>query len=352
MKESRSTFAIATAYTLLGLPLLYYAYKYGTPEFGGSDVYSYLRLYTNWDYASVDSPFNQRLISSFCIYLIHLTGISYPTKTAVEAMGIDAQVYFSALLFNYMCVVATCVVTYQMVRRHLSASTLFSFASGFTFLLGFGTILFLITGLSDALSVLMLAIIFDLYLRKSGWQYVILVAAVFQREYIFFVFGLIAFIHWFSDRANRKYYSVVLLANIACFVLYFVLRKTLFFTPRYEHQLAVGSFLETIRYSISDYAAYFRQTIMLQNLLFLYIIVFLYKRWKGMKVNVVGMYIVLALLLEIVVLSLFIGLGNNTGRYYYMSVPIIIFYLASEAIVLFGERDPKSLIQSNEAGAL
>lgn len=335
MKNTRTDSGIIVAYILFGLPFLYYAYKYGTPEFGGSDVYSYFRLYANWDFASVDSPFNQRLISSFCIYLLHLSGLSYPTKTAIELSGMDPQVYFCALFFNYLCVVATCYVLFRMVREHLKSSTIFAFTTGLTFYLGFGTLLFLISGLSDALSVLMIAMIFNLYLKKSSWQYPLLIAAVFQREYVFFVFGLVAFIHWFSDKANRRYYATVVAANVLCFLLYILMRKTLFFTPRYEHQMAVTSFMEKVQYSIQDYGAYIRQTFIMQNILLLYTGIFVYKKVKGMTVNTVNVVIVYALLAEIVILSLFIGLGNNTGRYYYMSVPLLIYFMALEALPLF-----------------
>ena len=181
----------------------------------------------------------------------------------------------------------------------------------------------------------MIALIFDLYIRKSKWQYLVLVAAVFQREYVFFVFGLVAFIHWFTDKTNRRYYATVLVANVACFLIYILMRKTLFYTPRYEHQMAVSSFLEKIQYSITDYGAYFRQTFALQNILILYTGLFIYKKMKGMEVLPVNLLISYALLAEIVILSLFIGLGNNTGRYYYMSVPLLIYFLALEALPLF-----------------
>lgn len=333
MKAVR-TILIICCFTLLGVPLLYYAYKHGTPEFGGLDVYSYYRLYSNWDFASVDSPFNQRLISSWCIYVLHLSGVNYVTETEVAKSGMDPQVYFSALLFNFMCVVMTCWVVYRIIRKYVSRDFLFSFSGGLLFLLGFGTLIFLITALSDSLSVLMIAGILYFYLGKSKWQYLLLALAIIQREYIFMIFGLIAFIEWLSKKEDRKYYLTVLAVNVLCFAGYIVCRKTIFFTPRYQHQMEVGGFIENITHSLHDAGAYIRQTLLLQNILALYFSIVLYKYFRKLSFNRTHVIIVFALLAEIIGLSFLIGLGNNTGRYFYMTTPIIIYFIAYEAAPL------------------
>jgi len=36
-------------------------------------------------------------------------------------------------------------------------------------------------------------------------------------------------------------------------------------------------------------------------------------------------------LAEIVAVNFMIGLGNNTGRYFYMSIPLVIYFLCREA---------------------
>jgi hypothetical protein len=334
MKGLKQNSLLFILFALLGLPLFYYAYKFGTPEFGGLDVYSYYKLYANWDFASVDSPFNQRILSSYAIYLIHQTGISYNTETAITALGLDKQVYFSALLFNYVCVVLTCIVIYRTVERFLKADVLYSFASAMVFMLGFGTLFFLITALTDALSVLFVALIFRYYLDKSWLLIPVLLASVFQREYIFFVFGLMALIHWITEKPERKYYMIVLGVNIACFLLYYICRKTIFYTPRFDHQIDFGKFWHTIQNSFGDMKAYLRQVVMIQNLLIIYVGVCIYKYWKKIPFDKVYFSVTMLLFLEIVVLSVIIGLGNNTGRYFYMTAPILVFLLAKEWLPL------------------
>lgn len=337
-----SNVLVIFCFALLGVPLLYFAYKHGTPAFGGTDVYSYYRLYENWDFASVDSPFNQRLISSWCIYIVHLSGINYATETQIAQTGMDPQVYFSALLFNFICVVLTCWVMYRLIRNYFTPNFLFAFLGGLLFMLGFGTLIFLITALSDALSVLMIAGILYFYLGKSKWQYVLLALAIIQREYVFMIFGLVAFIEWFAKKEDRKYYLTVVIANVLCFAGYIVCRKTIFFTPRYEHQMAVGGFLANISHSIQDAGAYVRQTLLLQNILALYFAIVLYKVFRKIEFNRTYVVITFALLAEIIVLSLLIGLGNNTGRYFYMTTPVIIYFIAYEAAPLLFKPEPST----------
>lgn len=326
-------------FIILGAPLLYYAYKNSTLEFGGSDGLMYYKLYSNWDFAAVDSPFNQRLISSWCIYAIHLTGIHYNTQTQIAGTGIDPQVYFSALLFNFICVVLTCYVITVMVRKRLSVSTLYAVMAGTTFLMGFGTIMFLISALSDALSVLLVALIYYFYVSKSRWQYLLLALAIIQREYIFMVYAVIAAVDWLTNRKERKYFATVTIFNLLCFAVYIILRKTYFYTPRYKHQMDVGSFLDKITHSIQDFPQYLRQTFFLQNLLFLYAGVIIFKLTVHAKIDKLQLLKIVLLFGQIVALSFLIGLGNNTGRYFYMCTPIIIYALAQEARAIFGQND-------------
>lgn len=327
-------------FALLGYPLLYYAYKFGTPAFGGLDVFSYNKLYENWDFAHVDSPFNQRIISSFIIHLIYKSGIHYPTETAVSAFKILPAVYFSALLFNFLCVITTCVVIYRTAEKFLKTQPLLSFIAGALFLFGFGSINFLITALSDALSVLMVAGIFYYFLGKSKWQYLILLLAVFQREYIFFVFGLMAALHWIYEKKERRYYTAVIAVNVFCFMLYFIGRKTIFFTPRYVHQISFGQMISNIALSIQDIGAYVRQTFFIQNLLLIYFGLLIYKWRKKMQIMRFHLLVIFALLAEIVILSLLTRLGNNTGRYFYMVAPVIVFYTLSELLPFFRISNP------------
>ncbi len=345
MKSWKKYAALTLVFTLLAYPLFYYVLKYGTPEFGGKDVFSYVKLYDNWDYKNVDSPFNQRIVSSYAIFLIHKTGIHYTTEMAVTKSGIDPHVYFSAVLFNFLCVVATCLVLYRMVEKYLRAGPLFAFLAGLVFLFGFGTQAFLISALSDSLSVLLIAAILYSYLARSWWLLLFLLISVFQREYIFFVFGLIALIDWFANRkqidANRAYFLKVLAANVFCFLIYYICRKTIFFTPRFEHQIDISRFISNIPESIQDIGAYIRQTFLTQNLVFLYLFVYAYKRMSGREVNNQFLLTVFLLLAQIVVLSLLVRLGNNTGRYFYMAIPVVIYYLMAEALPLVRELESK-----------
>lgn len=333
------------------MPLFYYVYKFGTPEFGGLDVYSYYKLYENWDFAAVDSPFNQRLISSFAIYLIHLSGINYNTETAIQALGLNPQVYFSAVLFNFISVILTCLVIYNTIQKFITKDKLVSFIGGLLFLLGFGTLFFLISALTDAFSVLLVALAYYFYLSKSRFIHLVFILAVFQREYVFFVFGLMALIHAVFNPQIRRYAIEVIISSVVCFFIYFICRKTIFYTPRYEHQIDISRFLDTIKHGISDFPAYIRQTLLLQNILFLYFAVIGYKFVKRIKTDRIALLVILMLFFEIVGMSVIVGLGNNTGRYFYMVVPIIIVQIVTEALPLIGIQN-NIQITSRESGSV
>ncbi|MGL4597308.1 MAG: hypothetical protein ACRCYO_07270, partial [Bacteroidia bacterium] len=254
--------------------------------------------------------------------------------------------------FNFLCVIATCLVLFRMVEKHLRASPVIAFLTGLVFLFGFGTQAFLISALSDSLSVLLVAAILYSYLARSWWLLLFLFISVFQREYIFFVFGLIALVDWFAERknpdANRAYFLKVMAANVFCFLIYFICRKTIFFTPRFEHQIDISRFISNIPESIQDIGAYIRQTFLTQNLLFLYFLVYAYKRMTGREVNKRYLTTTLLLLAQIVVLSLLVRLGNNTGRYFYMAAPVVIYYLMAEALPLVRELELRHA-QKNQA---
>src|SRR3972149_2435924 len=84
-------------YFILSYPLFYYAYKFGSPDFGNNDFYSYYHLYKNWDFREVESPFNTRLISSFFIFLFNKLGFFYNSQISYHNQGIDQRVFFNAI---------------------------------------------------------------------------------------------------------------------------------------------------------------------------------------------------------------------------------------------------------------
>jgi hypothetical protein len=321
-------------YGLLTYPLFYYAYKFSSPEVGGlKDYFSYYFLYKDWNFSEVDSPFNQRVISSFFIYLFHKIGFSYETDIVYTTDFADKKIYFNAIFFNYLSFLASCLVIYKTVARSLN-NTILAFSSGVLYALGFGTLFFNLNGLTESFSLLLAAVMFYYYLNKSHLILIPIILAVFQREYLFFVFGLIALMDYLFEEKN-KYYLQVLLYTVMAFVLYYILRKTFFYTPRYEAQLSVVDSLLNLfnpRFPLGDYI---KQTFLIQNILFVYLLTLAYKKWNKWTINHIDFYKVLALFMQANFISLMAVLGNSTGRYFYLTMPIVIFMIAKEIKPIF-----------------
>lgn len=326
--KSLSVLKVWLVFALLTFPAFYFVYKYGHPNFGLKDFHDYYKLYKDMDIASVDAPFNMRLLSSFFVYIFYKAGFHYHTEIVFDSLGMDKQVFFSAVLFNYLCVVSTCVVIYYTIKVQFK-NVLLSFIGGALYLMGFGTLFYELMPITDALSVLLFALLFFYYLKWSYWIIVPLLLLIFQREYIFLALGLVTAMDYWKYR--EKYYIHLLLICILCFTIYIVLRKTVFYTPTYDHQASIGYFVSSIFKLQFPLLPYLKQTLMTMNLFILYIGLVLYKKYKGIYlVDKFGLIKQIALFLQINIISFAAVFGNNTGRYLYILVPMVIYQIIVE----------------------
>ena len=316
-------------FILLSYPLFYFSYKFCLPEMGGMDYYSYRYLYDGWKFGEVASPFNMRLISSGCIYLMNQAGFCYNTETIFAAFHPDLslQVYFNAVLFNYLCVVATCLVIYRILLKWFG-NPVYSFLGGCLYLLGFGTLFFSLKPMSDSCGILLVAMSLYFYLQKSYWILPVFLLSVLQREYIFIIFGVVACVDLYFSR--NRYHGILLIVSVLCFALYYVLRKTLFFTPQFEFQTSPVTFMQSLLAPDIELLSFFKQTILISNILLTYFLVVLYKKANSIPFNKTHLITVLLLLAQVILMSIMARFGNNAGRYFYFTSPILIFYLFAE----------------------
>lgn len=324
------------AYTLLGFPLFYFAYKFGLPDFGGQDYRSYQLLYAHWDFAKVDCPFNMRLIGSFFIYLMNTMGFNYDTETVFHLVHpkYDQQVYFNAVFFNFICVVITCYVIYRTVLL-ISKNELYSFFAGTIYLLGFGTLFFSLKPTSEACGILLAAWAFYYYIQQKRLVHLILFLSLFQREYMFIVFGIMAGMDFFFTR--KRYYAEVLVSSVLFFVVYYILRKTLFFTPTWDFQTSPSSLIALIFDSEIEAVSFIKQTIFISNIFWIYVFVVAYKRLNKLEYDKHFLITILIILIQVILMSIITKFGNNAGRYFYYTSPIVIYYLFVELMPLFSQ---------------
>lgn len=330
MLKSTTSLKLWIIYALLAFPSFYFVYKFGDPNFGTRDFFDYYKLYKDWDIDNVDAPFNMRLLSSFFVFLINKMGIYYNTYISFNQPPYDQHVFFSAIFFNYLCVASTCVVLYQLLNKHFG-NNLLAFIGGLIYLFGFGTLFYELMPITDALSILIFAIVLYYYLQKSMWIIAPLLLLIIQREYIFLAFGLISFVDYFKFKTT--YYLKVLLICILSFGIYYILRKTLFYTPKYDHQASTSYFLESIVSLKFPLWPYIKQTLMTLNITVLYVLVVAYKKYKKLAIDKHGFLVIILLFLQINIISFAAVFGNNTGRYFFILVPIVIYQLIKECSV-------------------
>jgi len=314
---------------LLSYPLFYFSYKYTLPDMGGADYFHYLHMYEEWDVAHTEAPFNMRIIGSFGTYLLNSAGLDYNTETVFASAHpeLSRKTFFNALLFNYLCVLVTsCVIYCTAIKSGLK--TLHSFLGALLFLLGFGTVFFLLKPANDACGVLFIALGFHFYLQRSYGLMLVLALCVFQREYALMVFGMVAAVDWFFER--KRYYLITLLASVVAFAGYFVLRKTLFYSPLHDGQTKPGFFLQSILHPQVDWAPFVKQLALSCNILVLYMLAIVYKKWMKQTWSKRFLATTVILFVQVITMSIAAGFGNNTGRIFYFTAPIIIYFFLQE----------------------
>ncbi len=328
MRNFKHSLLVWIVYALLAFPSFYFVYKFGSPYFGTNDYFDYYKLYKDWDVKNVDAPFNMRLVSSFFVHILYKLGFHYDTKIIFESPVYEKEVYFSAVFFNFICVVSTCLVLFITSKKYFQ-SNLLSFSSGVLYLLGFGTLFYELMPMTDAFSILIFSVVYLLYLDKSIMIIIPLFILVLQREYIYMALGLVALCDWFKLREN--YYVKVIIACIFFFLTYYLLRKTVFYTPKYDHQASGSFFIDSILTTKFPILPYIKQTLMTLNIFILYIGIVAYKILNKINIDKHNFFIALLLFLQINVISFAAVFGNNTGRYFYIVVPFIIFQIIKES---------------------
>jgi hypothetical protein len=80
---------------------------------------------------------------------------------------------------------------------------------------------------------------------------------------------------------------------------------------------------------------YIRQSFLNQNIFLLYLFVVAYKYFKKMAFDKINLIVILVLYFETHFVSIVEELGNSCGRYFYITLAMLLFYLAKEIKPLF-----------------
>lgn len=324
-------------YVIVGFPLFYFVYRYGDPEPASHDFFQYYHLYLRMETDLVIAPHNMRLVGAFFVNMLYKLNIYYDTACVFDkydSWGFLKQVYFCAILFNFLCVAATCLVLFE-IARSVWNDVVLAFGTGLLFLLGFGTLFYCITPLTESFSILVFTVFLYWYRTKNMLVLIPIVILIFQREYLLVTICTLAIFDFFFRKTI--FYLETSVASCLAFGVHFFLRKTIFFSYHLESQIDPTVMFQNILMINFKTSEYIRQLTLPQNLLIVYLLVLTYKYINGLQIIKRYFFLILILFLQVNFISISGGHGNNVGRYFYLSVPIVILALMSELTpLLFG----------------
>lgn len=309
---------------LLAYPLLYYTYKYYSPDLGGRDFYFYYPLYKHFDVVHTEAPFNMRLISSFFVFIFSQLGIYYDTMIHYKNSNIDQTVFFNAILVNWIAVLATCFLIFRHLFTTHSYSILLPLLMSIFYLFSFGTILFCISPYTDGFSVMLITLCFLMFKKQSHLVLLFYPLLLFQREFAFIIFGVLSLYYYYQNPTAKRYYRIQFLLNICFFMAYYGLRKTLFYTPLFSHQISESGFIYSLFCIKINAVDFIKQVIFTQNIFFVYLMVIFLN--KKLKIGFNKRYLLVFMLFVFVtfIISRIAVANNNMGRFLHMFSPVLI----------------------------
>jgi len=323
-------------YLLISFPLFYFVYKFGDPEPLAHDFFQYYKLYYHMDVFNTISPHNMRLVGAWFVHLFYKLNLFYDTETAFDKYyqqwGFLKQVYFDAVFFNFICVASTATLIFKLIYEELRQVVL-SFIGGVLYLLGFGTLFYHLMPLTDAFSTLLFVAGFFAYRIQSYSIMLVLGLLIFQREYLLLVFGLLACVDLIKLR--QRYYLTVLSGSVFCFIVYYMLRATVFYNPALAWQAKPGFMWDSLVHLRFVNGVYFKQLALTLNLFVLYFGVVLLKLRKKILIDKLDLLKIVLLFVQANFLAISGGHGNNVGRYFYLVVPYVIYCLVMEVVPFF-----------------
>ena len=244
MQRRRATIGRAlfrlSLFAFLSYGFLYFSYKYYIPDLGGNDFFEYYPMYLHpFNYHVADSSWVYRQLTAAVVHVVWKMGIFYDTTIAFSTPGYDKHVFFAAIFTNYIALLITAlVVTYSAQKICSEKSEAWLILAGILCFFCFYVQQAVLTGLTEGISWLLVAVGFLGYVSRSLIPIaVVLCLAVIQRETIPFVFGVLGAVGLFFPGKTRQFDGLVLLLSLVSFLVYILVRLVLIPIPGNESQL-------------------------------------------------------------------------------------------------------------------
>ena len=302
--------------------MLYYTYKFYQPRFGGADYQHYVKMYLDPLSQEVQNPFRTRKISAFITYLVARTGVYYPADIAYAPPLVSQRIFFSALLSNYLALVATATVCSYITRQR----GLVAIMGGTLVLLGFGTLNSVLTGLTEGWAWLLVALGFYFYSRgKFAALWAVVLISALQRETIPILFGVFALVDWWqmrrTDPPAAKARMVTCAICALSFGFYLALRAFDAGTGPASQQLTLPMMVHSIaRFRLNN--EWIFRVIVSQNLFFLGAFLLICLR-KAKQPAMPYLAHISACIVVFTACGLLAGINDNVGRILQVLTPVV-----------------------------
>ena len=321
---------------LLSFPVFYFSFKYGSPDLSGqADFYSYYPMYEKLSIDNVDSPFNMRLVFPFLVNKLASLGAYYPVETCFSSSQINPKIYFNVILGQWISGTFCCFMIFQLIGL-FTKNIFVQLIGGVLYLLQYGTIFWGAGGVTDGFSAMLFSVILYFFFNKSYWIYPFIALAILQREILILGIGMLSFLTMVNPIKRKlvfnKYNLIVLLFSIVSFLVYFYLRKTVFYTPKFNLQLEPTTYFTRLFEKDFSIFKYLRGSIFSQNIFLIFFVVSFTLKFLGEKMNVFKVFVLSAIFffLHIIAASINSHVFYEVGRHFYMLSALLILYTATE----------------------
>jgi hypothetical protein len=236
-------------FAFLSYGFLYFSYKYYIPDYGGNDFFEYYPMYLHpFNYQVAESSWVYRQLTALAVHVVWKMGIFYDTTIAFSTPGYDKHVFFAAIFTNYIALLITAlVVTYSAQKICAEKSEAWSILAGILCFFCFFVQQGVLTGLTEGISWLLVAVGFLGYVSRSLVPIaVVLCLSVIQRETIPFVFGALGAVGLIYHNEARHFNGLVLLLSLSSFLIYILVRVVLIPIPGNESQLRLLDIMSSL----------------------------------------------------------------------------------------------------------
>ncbi len=215
----------ALFYAVISYGLVYFVYKYYTPDYGGIDYYHYIGVYAHpLNFKAGDAPFVYRQLSATLTHIVWRLGIYHDTRIAFATAG--QRIFFAAIFANWLALVACATVVAATARALVPrAGDGWSLLAGALCFFDFFAQQGVLAGLSEGVSWLLVAIGFLGWARRSIPILAAVIAlSVVQRETIAVVFGALSVFSALLQRDAWRFHVKVLAISLIAVLLYLGMR--------------------------------------------------------------------------------------------------------------------------------